>query len=311
MKKYILLVTLLLCTVLVITGCGKSSKDTSSDKKDNKQKEANDDKTKDIKNIEDVLDMDLEDIIDVAEDLDDNYDDSDKKIMKKSDIKSLSDYSEYWSSCYAFNEEAINAYDGMPLLELITPSLVFVTTVQYDLLNLDNVDGKFEGNLMLAGFPATMEKKGNIITFGYKDTREEDGFSPNMKAGDIEAAAGNCDLSKGDLFNEDYTEREGAIVDRTVTEYSIEDDGSISFLYYYGELYDFRMNESPRTTYVYVRCGKDIYEFITAESSIGPEFNYKNIEDNMNKEKAIKLFEESGATIVHDGGIVDGVFGYK
>ena len=95
---------------------------------------------------------------------------------------------------------------------------------------------------------------------------------------------------------------------RTSNEFLIEDDGSISTLYYGSYMYDSSMNEKPTTTYVYIRCGKDIYEFITAEAAIGTDFTSKPIEKDMSKEKAIKMFEDLGATVKHNGGIADGVY---
>lgn len=67
-------------------------------------------------------------------------------------LKNISDYSEAWNELYNQNEAAINKYEE-PIMELVTPGLEFVSGVQYDLLNMENKDGRFEGKLMMAGFP--------------------------------------------------------------------------------------------------------------------------------------------------------------
>lgn len=80
-------------------------------------------------------------------------------------------------------------------MELTYPGLEFLTGVQYDLLNMDNKNGRFEGELFLAGFPAFIERGGDQLTFGYDFIRDEDGFSPSMKTGDRVVENGKCNLS--------------------------------------------------------------------------------------------------------------------
>ncbi len=60
-------------------------------------------------------------------------------------FQKIGDVSNAWGALYNQNEKAINNYDAMPIMGLVTPPLTFLGSVQFDLLNMDNKDGRFEG----------------------------------------------------------------------------------------------------------------------------------------------------------------------
>ena len=114
MKLKTLALYIILCMAVVISGCGGSS-DTSSSGVDD-QKQAASSKKSDG--------------------------------QSSSGFKTISDYADAWNEVYNQNEAAINKHEE-PIMELVTPGLDFVTGVQYDLLNMENKDGRFEGELMM------------------------------------------------------------------------------------------------------------------------------------------------------------------
>lgn len=235
-------------------------------------------------------------------------DDTDKgQTTRKSEkFNNISDISDYWNDLYKSNEEAINNYEGMPILELVTPGLSFVTGVQYDLLNIFNEDGRFEGNLMLSGYPGFEERKGAEITFGYEYIyEEEDGFS-NHKPGDKKVENGNCDLDKGYFFSDSYTERDSEIISRSISEFKKRSDSGMSVLIMEGSKYDFRGEEKLSTNYIFIDADFGRYDFAVANSEAGVNFDILHLEKDMTKDEAIKMLQTAGATIKYSGGIKDG-----
>lgn len=298
MKKAITIVTLMLCFTLIIVGCNKSP-ETSGSKNLN---ESND--TGDV--IEEEVVQGAGDILEEEVVTVDTPSNETSTTVNSGDIASITDLSEYWNSLYKTNEAVINAYEGMPIMELVTPGLCFVTGIQYDLLNLYNEDGRFEGELMLAGYPGYVEKKGSKLTFGYEDIRDEDGFSPSMKAGDKDVESGSCDLDKGYYYADSYTEREGVQISRTTSEFKKQADGSMCTIVMEGRTIDFRNNEELSTSYIFIRSGEGQYDFVIASSAIGTTYDFLSLEEDMTKEMAFALFEGAGATIENSGHIKDG-----
>jgi hypothetical protein len=280
-----------------ITACGKPSKQADSDN------EISDP----VEDAEDIMGEDTQPAQDTSEasgENDNTSSDSDEADYKN--LKTIVDFSEYWNYVFDFNSEALNNYEGMPIMELFLIGTCFVSGVQYDMLNLYNEEGRFEGELMLAGFPAFVEKNGSKLTFGYEEVREEDGFSPSMKAGDKEVQTGNCDLKEGHYYADDYTERESVVINRTITELSIEDDGDISGFLLDGNTLNYRNEEELTTSFTFVRNGKNQYDFVVATAALGTDFEVLKLEEDMTKEKAIQMFEAAGLTIETSGGIDNG-----
>lgn len=72
--------------------------------------------------------------------------------------------------------------------------------------------------------------------------------------------------------------------------------------------FDIRGDISPHSDYLFVRNGKNQYDFVIAVGQEGPDFKVISLKDHedMTKEKAIELFEAAGYVVEKSGGIVDG-----
>jgi hypothetical protein len=223
-------------------------------------------------------------------------------------MKKIGDMSEAWNALYKQNEKVINDYQGMPIMGLVTPALNLAVGVQFDLLNLGDRDGRFEGKLMLAGYPAFEEKAGPKITFGYDDTLQKDGFGPAAKAGDRVAASGSLALDTEHYVCETFTERAGRKVARSHTEFKRLADGSMICLDMNGHLFDMRGDENPGDEAIYLHNGPGRYDFVIARAKTGPEFktlSFAGLGD-LDKAQALELLKSSGYEIESSGGIQGG-----
>jgi len=223
-------------------------------------------------------------------------------------LESIADFADLWTSLYNNNESVINEYDGMPIMALVLPGTCFISGVQYGLLNLENKDGRYEGELMFAGFQGFIEKDGSNLTFGYDDVLEKDGFGPSAKAGDRKVENGNCDLKNVYFYEESYSERNGSQFQRSTSEFRQEKDGSISCFVLSGNSLDFRGNKAISNEAIFIRNGKDQYDFVVAKAEVGPNFEIISLKDreDMTKEQAIQVFQDAGYVLEMSGGIVDG-----
>ncbi len=226
----------------------------------------------------------------------------------KAGLQKIGDMSEAWSALYKQNEKAINDYEGMPIMGLVTPQLTFVASVQFDMLNMNNQDGRFEGKLMLAGYQGFVEKAGAKITFGYDDKLQKNGFGPNAKAGDRMAASGFLALDKEYYVCETYTERAGKKVVRDHTEFKRLADGSMICLDLSGQAFNMRGDEETSDKAIYLHNGTGRYDFVIAKGKTGPEFKSISFADagDLTKEQALELFKAAGYTIETSGGIQGG-----
>lgn len=308
MKKILILISLLICTSLLFVGCRGALKAVGSDLK----KSAENLVTEAAANVNSDTSSDAvtdgTKAVDDTEAFDAKDGDNNTEGVNSGKFECISDISDYWTDIYNQNEEAINNYGGMPIMELVTPGLCFVTGVQYDILNVYKKDGRFEGNLMLAGYPGFVEKKGSQITFGYEATIEEDAQYSDTLAGDKKAENGNCDLAKGYYYSESYTDRGGKKIDRSTDEFALQSDASMCTLVIEGKTYGLNNEEDPTTTYIFIRGGKGLYDYAIAQSTKGCDFEDLHLENDMTKEAAIAMFEKAGATIQNSGGIKDGTF---
>ncbi|HQM64801.1 MAG TPA: hypothetical protein PK176_15920, partial [Acidobacteriota bacterium] len=203
---------------------------------------------------------------------------------------------------------AINNYEGMPIMELVTPATTFIGSVQFDMLNLDETDGHFTGRLMLAGYPAVMDRAGSMITFSYDFKREKDGFGPLAKAGDRMVENGSLDLKQGYYKTEDFTERGGTRIARSYHEFKRLGDGSMICMVFSGQAVDARGDAQPSDSAIYIHNGKDRYDFVVAKGTAGPGFTPMSFADkgDLTKARAIEQFQSAGYTINKSGGIRNG-----
>jgi hypothetical protein len=226
----------------------------------------------------------------------------------KAGMQKIGDMADAWSSLYSQNEKVINGYEGMPIMELVTPPTTFIATVQFDLLNINNKDGRFEGNLMLAGYAGFVEKAGAKITFGYDHKLEKDGFGPLAKAGDRNVENGSLLLDKELYISETFSERAGKKITRNYTEFKRLGDGSMVCLAFNGRTLNMRGDEELGDDVVFLRNGRNQYDFVIAKGKTGPDFKSISFADqgDLTKEQAIALFKSMGYAIDQTGGIKDG-----
>ena len=323
MKKIFILLSTLLCLIIVLTGCGsdeKNSSDKDSSDKDNKRQESIDKDSEDedddakAKAIGDIFGEIMSDNIDdISEDtfsdeagdiLSDEFDDIEvSEVEPNGDFQMMSDMSNYWFDLYALNEAAIEKSEGLIILDFIKPGTSFLTAILYDSLNYTNADGHFEGELMLSGMEGTMDRNGSKITFGSEEVLEEDGYNNELK-GDIKVENGSCDLDKGYIYMETYTERNDEVRKRTTSEFQKQQDGSMISMYMDGSNYNYSEEEEYRTSYIFIRSNKGQFDYVIASSEQGTQYEHIYLEEDMTKEMAISIFEAAGAIVEVSGGIV-------
>lgn len=226
----------------------------------------------------------------------------------KTGFQKLGDVLDAWTALYNKNEAVINAYEGMPIMELVTPTTTFLTAVQFDLLNTNNKDGRFEGVLPLAGFKGFLEKAGSKITFGYDRKLEKDGFGPMYKAGDREVENGSLDLDQKFYRAENFIERAEKRISRGYSEFKQLGDGSMICLVFDGHTINMRGDEEASDSVIYLHNGKNQYDFVVAKGKTGPGFKSISFADqgDWTKEKAIEGLKAAGYAIDQTGGIKDG-----
>ena len=188
----------------------------------------------------------------------------------KKGFQKIGDFMDAWSALYNQNEAVINGYEGMPIMELVTPPMTFIGTVQFDLLNPENKNGRFEGTMMLAGKKGVVEKSGSKITFGYDVVLEKDGFGPLAKAGDREVLKGSLDLDPGYYRAEESTERSGKMIVRSYHEFKRLADGSIICFVFSGQTINARGDEETSDDVIYIHNGKGQYDFVVGKGNHGP-----------------------------------------
>jgi hypothetical protein len=300
MRKIFIVISILLCFTLLFTGCGGTSEPADSDGGNE---------------AEEVADAETEEE-DIEEETSEGEESQEGEevisegvtVEGESDYQMISDLAGYWNDLYTANEAVLNAYEGMPIMETVTPGLCFISGAGYDLLNLENADGRFEGDLMFSGYKGFVEKSGGQFTFGYEGVLEEDGFGPNNKKGDKQVENGNCDLDKGYFYADNYTDRAGSIIVRSTSVFQKHEDGSMSTIVIDGSTQNYNGDAELTTSYIFIRNGKDQYDLIVAKSTTGTNYKPLAIEADMTKEKAVAMFEAAGAMVEISAGIKDGVF---
>lgn len=298
MKRFLIIVSLLTAMAIVLYGCG-GSKPAASDKGNTDKKVSED--------VKGAGDEGLgEDAEESKTETDDESKSGESTVKASGEFENITKLSEYWSDLYATNETAVNGYVGLETLAILTPGLSLAIGCQYDILNLYNEDGHFEGNLLLAGYSAFADKKGSEITFGYDEAMEEDTFS--AKKGDRLVENGNCNLDKGYYFTDSHTDRGGDIIIRSTTEFMKYSDGSMSSMVIEGRNLNYYDEEELSTSYTFMWMSDGKLEYAVANTETGTDFDVIHLEEGMTKEKAMELFEAAGATIAHSGGNKDGKF---
>jgi hypothetical protein len=226
----------------------------------------------------------------------------------KKEMKKLGDFVEAWTRRYQANEAVINAYEGMPIMELVTPALSLAIGPQFDLLNPGGADGRFDGQLIMAGKKGFIEKKGSSLTFGYSHTLDKDGFGPTAKKGDVQILEGSADLAKGSITLRNRTERDGKKITANQTEYRLLPDGGMLCLSLNGHAIDGKGDPSKFSNFIFLHNGDKKYDFVVAKAEFGPELPAVTLAEkgDLDKAKAAALATESGYKVEKAGGVVDG-----
>jgi hypothetical protein len=229
------------------------------------------------------------------------------KAGASSKIDTISKFSDELTNTQKLTEDIIDAYDGMPILALVTPQLSLISGIFYELLNIDNKNGRFEGKIALSNNPGFIEKTGDISKFGYDYVLQADN-SMSGKKGDRNVENGIFDVSKQYYKTETYVERSGKKTNRTITEFLRLANGNFLILQSGSNALDFSGNAKNANTFVFLIIGKDRYDFVTAKATIGTEFTPILLSDKgeQTKEQMIALFKSATYTIDKSGGIKTG-----
>lgn len=143
--------------------------------------------------------------------------------------KELGDFYDAFNGGMGVFERAVNTFetDDWDLSnvrgDFIAPTGAIVTLSQYDYLQSGD-NAREEGKN--GDFDAVREKNGDVITFSQSMTREEDGFEPNAKKGDVVSESGTLNTATDTMTMEAKTERGGTVVSRTVSEVVRLPDGT-------------------------------------------------------------------------------------
>ncbi len=223
-------------------------------------------------------------------------------------LRTIADMANAWNALFSGNEKAINDYQGMPIMGLVTPPLAFAAAVQFDIMNPRNQDGRFTGKMMLAGHPGFLERAGSRLGFGYDDTLQKDGFGPLNKAGDRVAGKGSLVLDPGYFVWETFNERNGQKIQRDYTEFKRLADGSMICIALSGQAFDMRGEPASQDEAVFLHNGPGRYDFVIANGKTGPGFAAISFADkgDLDKAQALELLKAAGYVIEQSGGIQGG-----
>ena len=182
------------------------------------------------------------------------------------------------SGFYAYYNEALTSFEA-PInnwetddfllmgaaMDYLSPSLHLISMGLYDSLEFFGYD---EGEYK--------EVDGNIVKFGKEFTRNEDGFSPNDKVGDVVGEKGILDISSQSLTFESYTKRDGKMISRGVTEIvSLSDGTFIVQTFSKNPLVDDRLEDKGDAYFLIFDSNK--LEVIKATFTPDVNFNFDSI----------------------------------
>lgn len=97
-------------------------------------------------------------------------------------------------------------------------------------------------------------------------------------------------------------------MDLNYTEFKRLGDGSMICLAFNGGTINMRGDEELSDDVVFLRNGRNQYDFVVAKGKNGPEFKSISFADqgDLTKEQAVALFKSAGYAIDQAGGIKDG-----
>lgn len=225
-----------------------------------------------------------------------------------SGLRTIADMANAWNALFRGNEKAINDYQGMPIMGLVTPPLAFASAVQFDIMDPNKQDGRFTGKMMLAGHQGFLERAGSRLSFGYDDKLQKDGFGPLNKAGDRVAGSGSLALDTGYFVWETFNERGGQKIQRDYTEFKRLADGSMICMALSGQSLDMRGEAGDKDEAIFLHNGPGRYDFVIANGKTGPGFAAISFaaKGDLDKAQALELLKSAGYEIEQSGGIQGG-----
>jgi len=232
----------------------------------------------------------------------------DINLASRGKIDNLVEFTDAWTEMYGIHESTINAYTGMPIMSLVMVGLPLANAIFYSMLNLDNVDGNFSGNIGFGGTEGYYNKAGDVANFGKDWIRDADGVMSNDKAGDRILTNGLFDASIGYFYMEDSTMRNDQTFTRTNTEFFRSPDGSFICLYQVANDLDYGGDENKTNTLAFIAMSEDAYDFVTATGTAGTEGKLLTLTEGMTLPEATTQLIDAGYTINETGGIQNGVF---
>jgi len=146
------------------------------------------------------------------------------------------------------------------------------------------------------------EKSGSVIKYGKEFTREEDGFDPKNKKGDVVKEEGKLDTSTNTLTFESTVKRSGELIERVVEEVVMLPDGTFIAQVFSKYVPRDERNKDKGNAY-FVRCGKDELVIIKAEFEPDVNFTYNSIvgKGDISPEDMSQGYTKVRKTSVRDG----------
>ena len=229
-------------------------------------------------------------------------------------LTGLLDYSWAWYDLYTRHNDPIDAYNEenyMELYALTDINMPFIASHEYEELNKEHSDGRFEGNLPYSGYAAFVEQAGHLIDFGFEFEKTWDGMSIAEMKGDLVKEVGRLDVVAGHMTDERTITRDGVKIERDTYEYRLTGDGAIAIAIW-GDVYTFQGDELNQTKAVYMHLTESELEFLVASAFMGIQFTPVPLgEGDMTPDEAAQSLEAVGFTIQTRGGVRDGVLSIR
>jgi hypothetical protein len=270
MGKKIFAILLILTIAISASACGKKKKSDDKSVQSGSNKQAAEQINNEKEEVDETSQATETNEAETAEDKTQQDVGSSGGIYRNSG-EELSDFYDAFDNAMDKYEKAINSYetDDFELFDVsfdfLVPSACILNIGSYDHLDIFGTD---EGEYR--------EASGGVIKFGEEFTREEDGFNPNDKKGDIVREEGKLDTSTNTLTLEKTVERSGELISREVTEMIMLSDGTfISQILSKKPPRDERVEDKGNA--YFVRCGRDKLEIIKADFEPDVDFTYESI----------------------------------
>ena len=261
MGKKLLTVLLILTIAISATACGKKKRSDDEAAYSSNNTQAVDQSNDAIKTIDEYEEANENEVKEDIGSSDGIYGESGNE---------LTDFFDAFDDAMGEFERAVNGYEPEEFeffdigFDYIAPTTCILSIGSYDSLD---VLGSKEGEYR--------EDSGGVISFGKEFTREEDGFGPSAKKGDVTREEGNLDTSSNTLLLERTVERSGELLVREVAEVYMLTDGT--FVAQILSKQAPQGNVEDKGNAYFVHCSKDELEIIKASFEPDVNFTYTSI----------------------------------